>query len=92
MRWLAVAAVLVATPALAQSRVGSVRASPFVPGESQIYDSKGDFVGTARENPFIAGRTDLYDSTGRTTGIEVRQNPFDPERSDVFDAGHERDR
>ena len=85
MRWIAVAALLVAGSALAQSRVGSVRANPFVPGESRIYDSKGDFVGTARDNAFIPGETDLYDKTGRPTGIEVRQNPFDPNRSDILD-------
>ena len=85
MRWLALVAVLVAGEALAQSRVGSVRANPFVPGESRIYDSKGDLVGTARENAFIPGEVDLYDKTGRATGIEVRQNPFDPDRSDILD-------
>ena len=80
MRWLAAVAVLVAGPALAQSRVGSVRANPFIPGESRVYDSKSDFVGTANENAFIPGEIDLYDQTGRPTGIEARENPFDPER------------
>ena len=79
--------VLLSAPAVAQSRVGSVRASPFVPGESRIYDAQGNLVGTARENPFIPGRTDLYDATGRSTGVEVQQNPFDPSRKDVFDTG-----
>ena len=85
MRWLAAVAVLVAGPALAQSRVGSVRANPFVPGEARIDDSKGDLVGTARDNAFIPGEVDLYDKSGRSTGIEARENPFDPERSDILD-------
>jgi hypothetical protein len=85
MRHLFLAVFLLASPALAQSRVGSVRESPFVPGEARIYDERGDLIGTARENPFIPGRTDLYDATGQPTGIELRENPFEADRVDVYD-------
>ena len=78
-------ALFIASPVAAQSRIGSVRESPFVSGTARVYDDKGDLVGTIRENPFIPGRADLYDATGRATGIELRDNAFDPQRTDVLD-------
>jgi hypothetical protein len=85
-------AVLAANSALAQSRAGSVQESPFVPGESRIYDDKGALVGTAQESPFVPGEVRLYDREGKPTGIETRPNAFDPNRTDVFDDGADKDR
>ena len=85
MRTLVVAALLLASPVLAQSRVGTVRESPFASGTSRIYDNEGAFVGTARDNAFVPGRTDLYDSEGRSTGVQIRDNAFDSDRRDIFD-------
>ena len=90
-RCLFLLVALAATPAAAQTKIGTVRESPFVPGESRIYDEKGALVGTARESPFVPGEVRLYDPEGRATGIEIRPNPFDPKRSDVLDDGAEKD-
>jgi len=76
---------LLATPVVAQTNIGTVRAGPFDPTTSRPYDASGNFVGTARESPFVGGEVRLYDRSGRPTGIEVRENVFDPSRSDLFD-------
>jgi hypothetical protein len=85
MRSVILLLLILAAPVAAQSRVGSVQASPFSPGTSRLYDDQGQVVGTARENAFIPGRVDLYDRDGQATGVEIRDNAFAPDRRDVID-------
>lgn len=68
--------LILALPAGAQQRGGTVRNSPFVAGTARAYDADGTFVATIRESPFLPGERRIYDANGADTGIELRDSPF----------------
>jgi hypothetical protein len=86
MRTLLVASALLLTaPALAQTRITTMRESAFSPGTYRAYDNSGHVVAEARDSAFVPGTVNVYGPTGDPTGVQIRQNVFDPAQQDVID-------